>query len=89
MLPNEKLFDVDMDYMSKWFYRWVKTNNLPHITLHGLRHTTATLLIANNVDYKTVSTMLGHSNTSTTLNIYTHAVDNNIKKASKVLENLA
>ncbi len=86
-LPNEKLFDIDMDYMSKWFYRWVLKNNLPHITLHGLRHTTATMLISHNVDYKTVSSILGHSNTSTTLNIYTHKVDENIKNASKIFDN--
>lgn len=47
---------------------------LPYIGLHGLRHTHATLLISSNTDIKTVSARLGHSNASTTLNIYTHSL---------------
>ncbi len=48
---------------------------LPRIPLHGLRHTAATLLIGHGVDIRTVSNRLGHSNTSTTLNIYSHALE--------------
>ena len=44
----------------------------PDITVHGLRHTFATLLNANNVDIAQISAELGHSNLTTTLNIYTH-----------------
>ena len=40
--------------------------------MHGLRHTFATLLNANNVDIAQISAELGHSNLTTTLNIYTH-----------------
>ena len=47
---------------------------------HDLRHTHATLLIANNIDMKTASTRLGHSNISTTMNIYTHPLSENDKK---------
>ena len=42
------------------------------VTVHGLRHTFATLLNANNVDLAQISAELGHSNLTTTLNIYTH-----------------
>jgi integrase len=52
-------------------------HQLPVIGLHGLRHTHATLLIYANTDIKTVSARLGHSQASTTLNIYAH----NLKKA--------
>lgn len=45
---------------------------MPGITVHGLRHTFATLLNANNVDLAQISAELGHSNLTTTLNIYTH-----------------
>ena len=51
-----------------------KTEPLPEITLHGLRHTSATLLISEHVDPKTVSNRLGHAQTSTTMNIYSHAL---------------
>lgn len=42
------------------------------IKFHGLRHTFATTLIENKVDVKTVSSLLGHSDVSTTLNVYVH-----------------
>lgn len=61
---------------------------LPHIPLHGLRHTAATLLISQGVDIRTVSGRLGHSSTSTTLNIYSHALRELDKTASDKLENL-
>lgn len=59
---------------------------LPDITLHGLRHTNATLLIAENIDIKTVSERLGHAQTSTTVNIYAHSLKKNQQKASAALE---
>ena len=61
-------------------------DKLPLITLHGLRHTSATLLIAENIDVKTVSSRLGHSQTSTTMDIYAHALEQMDEKASNVLE---
>lgn len=45
---------------------------LPDIPLHGLRHTSATLLISQKTDIRTVSGRLGHSKTSTTTDIYGH-----------------
>lgn len=39
---------------------------------HGLRHTFATRCVESRCDYKTLSTILGHSNVSTTLNLYVH-----------------
>ena len=61
---------------------------LPVIPLHGLRHTSATLLIANNQDICSVSARLGHAETSTTLNIYTHFLESTDKKAADILENV-
>lgn len=45
---------------------------LPALKFHGLRHSFATRCIESNCDYKTVSVLLGHSNISTTLNLYVH-----------------
>lgn len=64
---------------------YTETRTLP---LHGLRHTSATLLISQNVDVKTVSSRLGHSNTSTTLDVYAHALQNKDTQASEILGNL-
>ena len=61
---------------------------LPHVTPHGLRHTSATLLISQNVDIRTVSNRLGHAQTSTTMNIYTHALQKKDEQAAEALEAL-
>lgn len=61
---------------------------LPHISFHGLRHTSATLLIAQHQNIKTVSSRLGHAQTSTTMNIYAHALQDSDQCASNALENL-
>lgn len=59
---------------SKWFSDFLKKNNLKKITFHQLRHTSATLLINAGVNVKAISSRLGHSNASTTLNIYSHSL---------------
>ena len=56
------------------------SQKLPQIPFHGLRHTSATLLIAGKQDVKTVAARLGHAQTSTTMNIYVHV----LKEADKV-----
>lgn len=63
-----------------------KEQSLPLIPFHGLRHTAASLLIASNQDIKTVSARMGHSQVSTTLDIYTHRLEAGDKKASDALE---
>ena len=61
---------------------------LPDIPLHGLRHTSATVLISEDVDIRTVSARLGHAQTSTTMNIYAHSLKESDKKASDKLDKL-
>ncbi len=69
-------------------YNETHEDKLPEITLHGLRHTSATLLIAQNVDVKTVSSRLGHSETSTTMDIYAHALQKQDELAAESLGEL-
>lgn len=76
------------DTITKWFRQFLEDKNLPHITFHGLRHTHATLLIAQGLDVRTVSNRLGHAQTSTTLNIYAHAFARIDREASDKLDNL-
>ena len=52
----------------------VKQAGMPPITLHGLRHTHATLALAAGVHPKVVSERLGHASVSLTLDVYSHAV---------------
>ncbi|WP_184090977.1 tyrosine-type recombinase/integrase [Anaerocolumna cellulosilytica] len=61
---------------------------LPNIPLHGLRHTSATVLISEDVDVRTVSARLGHAQTSTTMNIYAHSLKESDKKAADKLDKL-
>lgn len=61
---------------------------LPDIPLHGLRHTSATLLISQNIDVRTVSGRLGHAQTSTTMNIYSHQLKKMDEKAADTLDEL-
>lgn len=64
------------------------TAQLPAIPFHGLRHTSATLLIASKQDVRTVSSRLGHAQASTTMNIYAHALQETDRKAVNALENM-
>ena len=50
----------------------IKENGLPHITMHGLRHTYASMLIAEGVPVSEVSAQLGHASVDITLRVYTH-----------------
>lgn len=62
-------------------------NGLPQeLNVHSLRHTAASLMIAGGADVATVAGILGHSQPSTTLDIYTHAFDKNKKAASAKLQ---
>lgn len=63
-------------------------NQLPMIPFHGLRHTAATLLIVAGVDVRTISARLGHALTSTTLNIYIHALKESDQKAANAISAL-
>ena len=55
-----------------YYQKLLYSLNLPKLTFHSLRHTFATQAIELGIDYKTISEILGHSNISTTLNLYVH-----------------
>ncbi|RHW62664.1 site-specific integrase, partial [Clostridium botulinum] len=57
------------------------------ITFHELRHTYATRLIANGVDFKTVAQILGHS-VEQTLKTYSHVNNDMLNKAHSVIEKI-
>jgi len=71
--------------VSSWFPEFLRKHNLPKIRFHDLRHTAATLLIAQNVHMKTISSRLGHSNIQTTMDIYGHALKSTDKDAADKL----
>lgn len=76
------------DTITDWFAKFIKKHDFPHVTLHSLRHTNASLMIAEGADVCTVSKRLGHANTSTTLNIYAHALKSKDLEIADKLENI-
>lgn len=91
---NEWLFFNDdgiclyPDTPTTWWRRFTKRTGIRLIRLHDLRHTSATLLIANNVHAKVISARLGHTKISTTMDIYGHVLPATDKEASDSLDEL-
>ena len=72
---NDYIFGPLKSYqIDKGFARFQKETGLG-VTLHGLRHGFASILYRNNVDIKTAAYVLGHAQSSTTLEIYTHLME--------------
>lgn len=62
------------DDVSKRFATAVTATDVPRITLHGLRHTWASLALQAGVSPKVVSERLGHASVSFTLDVYSHVL---------------
>lgn len=63
---------IKPDYITQTFNRVLKKNGLRKIRFHDLRHSCASLLLANGVSMKQIQEWLGHSDFGTTANIYAH-----------------
>lgn len=74
------------DSITTWFRKFIKRSGLPKVTLHGLRHTYASLMIADGVPLVAVSKQLGHAQPSTTANIYAHAIAAAEAKAAQTFD---
>lgn len=68
-----------------YYKKLMKKLEMPELKFHGLRHSFATRCIESKCDYKTVSVLLGHSNISTTLNLYVHP---NLEQKKKAIEQM-
>jgi integrase len=73
---------LDQRNMLRDFYRLIKASNVPKIRFHDLRHSAATLLLAQGVHMKAVQEILGHSNFSTTANVYAHVLPSMKREAA-------
>lgn len=74
------------DSITKWFSDFVKRSGLPKVTVHSLRHTYASLMIADGVPLVVVSHQLGHAQSSTTANIYAHVIASAEAKAAQTFD---
>ena len=68
-------FPIGPHYAYQWLRDFCKEKGLPFYGIHQFRHLNASLLIYNGEDVRSVSAALGHSQTTTTLNIYTHTFE--------------
>ena len=64
----------------------LKKNEMPKLTIHGLRHSNASLMINNGFDVKIVSEHLGHCNVSITADIYSHIFEEYKAKVAQAIE---
>ena len=60
------------DHITHTFKKIIKNNGLKNIRLHDLRHSCASIMLANGVQMKQIQEWLGHSNFSTTADVYSH-----------------
>lgn len=84
ILTNEEKPTEPRTYRN-YYKKLIKNLNIPELKFHGLRHSFATRCIESNCDYKTVSVILGHSNISTTLNLYVHP---NMEQKKKCIDKM-
>lgn len=85
---NDKLFEVSKGYLEKEIKRGAKMACLKEIRVHDLRHSHASLLIANGVDIATIANRLGHESIKTTLNTYAHLFDENARAVADKLDEI-
>lgn len=76
------------DVVSNNFGQPVRHLEMPHIRFHDLRRTFASILINQDVPLLNVSTFLGHSDLSTTANIYAHLDKSKKQESADVISSI-
>ena len=74
------------DSFTQKFSRFLKQHGLRHLRVHDMRHENATLMLRAGVNPKVMQRRLGHSNYSTTMDIYSKVLAETEKDAVKLLE---
>ncbi|HPE95110.1 MAG TPA: tyrosine-type recombinase/integrase [Bacillota bacterium] len=72
---------------TKQFSKFLARHSIRHLKFHGLRHTSATMLLANGCDIKTVSSRLGHADLDIT-NVYVHALEATDRVAAETFDRI-
>jgi integrase len=74
------------DWITYHWKRFAETQGFPDVTLHALRHSHASALIASGQDVVTVSRRLGHASPTITLSVYAHLFDKTDEAAATAIE---
>ena len=73
-------------YVSEHFKVILERNGLKKIRFHDLRHSCASLMLANDISMKEIQEWLGHSNISTTANIYAHVDSESKRESARIID---
>ena len=76
----------DRSTLNTSFRRKLKGTEFEFMTLHKLRHSTATFLLNTGIDLKIVSEHLGHSDVNITANVYTDVLESTKRKTAQILD---
>ncbi len=93
--PDGKVFTKEdgspffPDGLTQWFSAFVQRSDLPKVSICSLRHTYASLLIADGTPLVVVAHNMGHAQASTTANIYAHVIASAEAKAAQVTDRFA
>ena len=77
---------VDPGYIRKRLQVILERAGCKRVRFHDLRHTFATMSLENGMDVKTLSAIIGHVSSATTLNIYTHVTDEMQRNAARNID---
>ena len=77
---------VDPGYVRKRLQVILERAGCKRVRFHDLRHTFATMSLENGMDVKTLSTIIGHVSSATTLNIYTHITGEMQRNAARNID---
>ena len=89
IFTNDEGYRFSSQAPSKAWKRFTAENGLRHLPLYDLRHTICSLLISSReLSVEEVAARMGHEQTSTTLNIYSHAFANANERATQALTNV-
>lgn len=88
VIAKEDGMRPSMNVFEHWWADFRADAGFDGLKFHELRHTHATLLIANGVDVKTVQGRLGHSSADITMNVYAHALPRNDAQAASEIDEL-
>lgn len=71
-----------------WLNKFLAWCDVPHVSVHGLRHTFASILIANGTDPRTAAALLGQSSPSLVMNVYANPQNEAKKRAIDNLDSI-
>ena len=88
VVPTSRYTVQSPSNLRRYWRRICDELNIPYRGLHALRHTWATRALEAGMDVKTVSSMMGHKNVITTMNIYQDALDDHKREEIKKINSM-